>query len=1017
MGVLMIILKSDLERDARELIEKIKEFEDRYKIANSIGMSTSDIDIKLLRGYKSNLEGRLRMIAKFPESQPSQQEIDKLHDEGSENYEKQANIRIAFRQMDRHIKELQRECEKIMKPLENLDTSLPIEEQNLLKNQKIFNDLISKIEEDILEKSEYEIFDFHGEEDSELQSRLNRLNMHRGSFSNFSDIRRRDIEKSKTPKDKAAAYEKAIVLLKEFQEHGKRFKDEVKERHAVLESISSGYQDNVKHKNLFVKQARELLLKIKEFESDKEVATFYKEINTQLGAIDKRQYFESNKGIVGSFISKITEDKKSLIDRLRLANKESKEDVQSLGKMVMELEKKLKHLEARRVELEQQRVKEKEKIEQLIEAQKAKIMEQQEIFDAKYADIIGKLETHSLPTDAITKIKNKFNEENLKAPETTEPTERLKFFEDKLNNLRKISQELELAVIKQEAVIVEISKKTIDVLVSDINAKRKEIIQKIGEGNKQVKPALKEFKFSISEMELLNQIKNFKLTTVDYSKIGSSDQLSAELKSAINKKETFEKDLAKLKKVVNTHEQAQTFVDMENFNLIVGSVNSYPETEDAVALLTATTQYSSNLLKLINDNDNLAQFNEAGLNAINEFIKPYVSKDAQEINKKLKFIELVSSKGVVFEDCFGYLNKPEVMKAVELLQKNKLDKFITQEALNNDSFCKVLDILDKHHVTLTTDLMGKLSTDKNKCDIINHIGSNNKAKRDEGISTELSTGPLSDDAFKKMLSDFMTMDEKTAHAINVIREKQPALCEPWFLVFAHHHSTLKELLSDENNLEHNIPFVVALFNDNKVRYQLHSKGYLAAKPEHEKVEIGLIQQLFDGEITKNLTLNQALTLLSDVNKNPERFDFKNMAKIMATINDLACSPLFESTKNRMPHFQSATIPILLSDKSLGEKQSLLHSAAREHFPHPDRHVRFLNAIIDAINYVIERINLISSKKFGFFPSVQTEEHAAIKEVVLKDEAGATKAGSEIDAAVEGNAVNPDDGDDAIITYK
>ncbi|MDI9818811.1 MULTISPECIES: hypothetical protein [unclassified Legionella] len=1011
----MTITRVQLQEKVSKLLQAADDCEKKYATAQNAKLFPQDDRIKQIKLSIINLQQR---IEKLPEKQLSIGEINTLEADRKE-FDRLIAIHIQFKQYDQLLKEYSRVISKANDKLKKsgvTDEQLSVLEAiQKRKNEyeelrdSILKDLTSTYEPSLL-KDPYliKLVENINEQTQNLMGRLPRVEQ---KINQCKD------------EEKIGVYAEEIFNLRRFYQSLKKDKDKLDEFYAVLKCEYKQYEKSLEEKKILTARVLELLSTAREFN----ITQGINEIGLSVKRINQNQYLEINKEI-------------SFIDSVRLARKQCQNDLGSLNEKIESLTNKLQPFseeikKKNRVqkELEQQILTEKQGIhEQLIEfdavyikitkaltshglnkkaveaikyaldlehsikpeegdleiklkfwqtrlkafkeitekiirlaeqqlkiidnieESKIKISKQLAIFDKLYHEITKKSEDHKIDTGIIKRIKINFNEEFLTALDTNEPDTRLTFLQTKLMRLEEITEELS----NQEGIIRNKISKEISEAISAIDKKREKFVSEINAGNEHAEG--KKFKFTTEENKLLEELITIQLAPPNYKECALCS-LELILETVKNQTKLVDQHIASLRNIIKTHKEAQINLQKNNQELI-DIINCYKD-KYAITLLETMWRYDNKLLKRF-DYYFLSKLSPEGLNKINLLASKYrVHEDAAEVIKRLDFLDLLAKNGIGFND---FLKNPSLIHALEILKKHKIE--FTKEILGvlnaSEEKCRLIIHFENNNLDKKESLKGRVEDQSVLRERIREMSEGNSKERSRQdlryVGAEikkLTTQVLSDIQFKQLADKHVIpLDQQLAKALFTMNHKSPEMPQPWLLLLAENNENMKQLLLLEK-VKQNVQFLQAIFPYNDHMAQLVTQclagsgnfdNYLKNKRPSLKNQEG-----------SQLSYEDVLQLLIKANNNP-LCELDKMATIISTIDDFIIrksnsEDVDDSIKRNLMSFRLATIPILLSDNSLNEKRVKLNKCARDYLPSGNFLDSLLNCINNVFNYVASKI--------------------------------------------------------------
>lgn len=581
----------------------------------------------------------------------------------------------------------------------------------------------------------------------------------------------------------------------------------------------------------------------------------------------------------------------------------------------------------------------------------SKINENQQAFMHVYDEIHAALEQHGLDTVEITKIKVAFDTIISLADDVH--SDPISFLHHKNEKIKTILAKLIQQELKEQERITNKLHQKIELLMDTLIAQRKAILHGV---------RITAFDFNSEEAALYAKVIAF-----PYARNKFTPGVTYE--TLLEQQSNLQKEGDALKKIITVHRHAkQIFTNNLNLSLI----NEINHPERGPIIFAALAQYLPGLTESVRIDfftkfsHNLHLFNPQGLNAIRPLINARPPKEVRLIKDKLTFIDLLAKRNIPYH---SFLGKPEAIAAALHLHALRLDKFISSKSLNNPDFCKALAILEKYGME---DL---LSLNKNRKSLSNNIQVllDDPAKcavvcQQEKLYRE-AKGPsrIQLDVFKALLCDFIKADKSVAQVVDAIRVRAPKYCGHWLLVMVKENALLRSLLSNQENIDKNMPFIIPLLERSLYSPHLNFNflgDYLSSKPAIQK----LGQADFQSYMADYQEAFLAVRKANESNDELARHSLQKMAAFMTQFNTWMTTYKEElaqqsKTKKAVSDFHVRMIPTLLAVKPTEAKRKDLEKLTREHFKGDNG---FINACRDILQFILTLLRSTFNNRPGFF---------------------------------------------------
>jgi hypothetical protein len=390
--------------------------------------------------------------------------------------------------------------------------------------------------------------------------------------------------------------------------------------------------------------------------------------------------------------------------------------------------------------------------------------------------------------------------------------------------------------------------------------------------------------------------------------------------------------------LIHKHRKAQYYAEGSIFSTeLAGDIEKLGDG----SLLSLIAQYIANdkygsFLSSLSDKLHLFKpetdtFNFKGIAAVRQFIASQrehaldgsIEGKLAALEKKLDFFDLLSSKGI---DARPFYTQPAIITAVAFLKEMRQEALITEATLRNQVFCEALTILKTNGIEITAEQIGYLSNNPDNCKLIIN---QNKYHREE------HAGKFSEDTFKAILKDCITTDPTVAKAYNAMRENSASAkyATPGILMLLKENEILRTLLGHgEEKFNQNLPLLVPLLEELfKSSATFRAESYIKDYLSDDISRKNLVKGTIDNDL---LPHNEFLTQLKTANEN-EHIDLPQMGKLMGDLNtfieNLRARLTSEEDKQALSKFRKAMIPILLTERTIEEKQGDVEALATEHF--------------------------------------------------------------------------------------
>ncbi|BCA95240.1 hypothetical protein TUM19329_16010 [Legionella antarctica] len=514
--------KSEMKTKAERVLIKITQFEleyKKYRKINALDAETiSRINIEELTILKDSLGKSLKLIDALPtedappvmESPPtytyddpslSTEQIAVLDKKVSEWQINNNQRRRYTTLIPAALNSIEKQLNFMMKHLDTFKSSNPDisflndAEVELINKQQEFIRSRLELEQEV-DSEPFSISPVYAG-DAELKIALSQFKQQKSGLANLIKIINADINNfsGKNTTTKLASYENGISLLKTYSDGYQNFSKQVQNRLDVLVSAESVYEEARRAKNDAIESAKRsmasahVLLRHDDLVQAKKLIgssdTIISELSTDVKKIaDKIRDIEKKNYLTNAGLMKPTPP---ILDQINSASAQCLQDKGELTQMVAALNKKIVAVEHKVDELEQQ-------VKTDIERQKKEFSGISEI-------IKNKLTAAKVDTFAIIKLENQFAREESRTNSNSQNS--ITFDQDKLTNLKKITQELLKQVPLEENRILQELSKNISIIKNESLSRQRQIVTSVEKGG---------FQFSDIELESVNAVKGYQFS-------------------------------------------------------------------------------------------------------------------------------------------------------------------------------------------------------------------------------------------------------------------------------------------------------------------------------------------------------------------------------------------------------------------------------------------------------------------------------------------------------------------------
>lgn len=270
------------------------------------------------------------------------------------------------------------------------------------------------------------------------------------------------------------------------------------------------------------------------------------------------------------------------------------------------------------------------------------------------------------------------------------------------------------------------------------------------------------------------------------------------------------------------------------------------------------------------------------------------------------------------------LDNEDYVAISQYLFNNDLTNTLNYKCLTDESFYDALIHLKNSDIELTVETIEKLAESKELRAVI--------CQQNNYYESKLEAEPL-----KNLFNHLLVTPLTAIKALHIIQTKDVTLCKLWLLVSAQENEALEEMLNENppnsNNLK-NIYSILSLVADDDTK--IINNSYLES--DSQEVKETMLNNL------SNNNHQLILNALPEASRNP---DFDQITKIIETITRFAKPYMDEvelkelnikpsdcaGVKNSMKTFQEKAIILMLSDKTMAEKETEISALAHSEFKH------------------------------------------------------------------------------------